>query len=180
MNTSVKHRQNRDVLPPPTTPLLPSWRVLLCRTVIDDRSRSVRCQRRGRPRLAWRERRRLWCDHPNWTRLLSKPRVSIIWAYLGIMTVSHVLNWVGPAWWTNFTTQPVVEALGVVMSVAFAAAVILMCWSHWVLVERDAYVLGRQCPACEYDIGELKPDPDGCTVCPECGGAWRLPEVQRG
>ncbi|GJM19999.1 MAG: hypothetical protein DHS20C14_22120 [Phycisphaeraceae bacterium] len=30
------------------------------------------------------------------------------------------------------------------------------------------------CPACTYDLAGLEPAPDGCTVCPECGGAWRM------
>jgi len=32
------------------------------------------------------------------------------------------------------------------------------------------------CPACFYNLRSLAPEAaDGCTVCPECGGAWRLP-----
>jgi hypothetical protein len=33
--------------------------------------------------------------------------------------------------------------------------------------------LGR-CPACQYSLASLEPATDGCTVCPECSGAWRL------
>lgn len=32
----------------------------------------------------------------------------------------------------------------------------------------------RRCPACAYGIDDLKAADDGCTVCPECGGAWKL------
>ena len=32
----------------------------------------------------------------------------------------------------------------------------------------------RRCPSCAYDLATLTPEPDGCTVCPECGAAWRL------
>lgn len=31
------------------------------------------------------------------------------------------------------------------------------------------------CPSCGYHLQGLAPDPDGCTICPECGAAWRLP-----
>jgi hypothetical protein len=31
------------------------------------------------------------------------------------------------------------------------------------------------CPACGYTIRELTAESDGCTVCPECGAAWRIP-----
>jgi hypothetical protein len=30
------------------------------------------------------------------------------------------------------------------------------------------------CPACTYEILDLPLAPDRCTVCPECGAAWRL------
>jgi hypothetical protein len=30
------------------------------------------------------------------------------------------------------------------------------------------------CPSCAYHLRSLAPDPDGCTVCPECGAGWRL------
>jgi len=33
---------------------------------------------------------------------------------------------------------------------------------------------GSQCPQCWYDLVGLEPEADGCTVCPECGTAWRL------
>jgi hypothetical protein len=33
--------------------------------------------------------------------------------------------------------------------------------------------LGR-CGGCHYSLKNVPPEPDGCTCCPECGGAWRL------
>lgn len=33
--------------------------------------------------------------------------------------------------------------------------------------------IGR-CPACQYDMKACEPQGDGCTVCPECSGAWRM------
>lgn len=32
------------------------------------------------------------------------------------------------------------------------------------------------CPSCVHDLSGLTPDVDGCTVCPECGAAWKLPQ----
>jgi hypothetical protein len=34
----------------------------------------------------------------------------------------------------------------------------------------------RLCASCGYDLRGSKVEPDGCTVCPECGAAWRLPD----
>jgi hypothetical protein len=39
----------------------------------------------------------------------------------------------------------------------------------------NEFLNGELCPACGYSIRELAAEPDGCTVCPECGAAWRLP-----
>ncbi len=30
------------------------------------------------------------------------------------------------------------------------------------------------CPACGYSLGVVPTAPDGCRVCPECGGAWKI------
>lgn len=30
------------------------------------------------------------------------------------------------------------------------------------------------CGGCAYPLDALDPEPDGCTVCPECGAAWRI------
>ena len=35
---------------------------------------------------------------------------------------------------------------------------------------------GEGCASCGYSLAGLPPAPDGCTVCPECGSAWKLPE----
>jgi hypothetical protein len=32
----------------------------------------------------------------------------------------------------------------------------------------------QACLACGYSLKDLPSDPDGCTICPECGAAWRL------
>lgn len=41
---------------------------------------------------------------------------------------------------------------------------------------RSAWLAERMCPACGYDLARLDmpPEPDGCTICPECASAWDL------
>ncbi len=34
------------------------------------------------------------------------------------------------------------------------------------------------CPSCTYRIYDIEAEPDGCTICPECGGAWKLSESE--
>lgn len=38
-----------------------------------------------------------------------------------------------------------------------------------------AFLARSLCPACGYSLAGSEPADDGCTVCPECGTAWRLP-----
>ncbi len=33
------------------------------------------------------------------------------------------------------------------------------------------------CPSCTYKIAGLNSESDGCTVCPECSAAWKLPSA---
>ncbi len=41
-----------------------------------------------------------------------------------------------------------------------------------------AAMLGeRRCPGCAYDLSGARVEDDGCTVCGECGGAWKVAEV---
>ncbi|MDX2017625.1 MAG: hypothetical protein SFY95_08325 [Planctomycetota bacterium] len=39
---------------------------------------------------------------------------------------------------------------------------------------RDGLLHAGRCPVCLYPLEDLEPEPDRCTVCPECGAAWRL------
>ena len=38
----------------------------------------------------------------------------------------------------------------------------------------ESWLLSRLCIHCRYDLSRLESDFDGCTVCPECGAAWKL------
>jgi hypothetical protein len=40
---------------------------------------------------------------------------------------------------------------------------------------RAAYLAAHRCPSCGFDLTGLATAPDGNTLCPECGAAWRLP-----
>lgn len=36
------------------------------------------------------------------------------------------------------------------------------------------------CPGCGYALGAIPPERDGCSVCPECGAAWKRSSVPPG
>ncbi|MGQ0628045.1 MAG: hypothetical protein ACT4PL_08100 [Phycisphaerales bacterium] len=41
----------------------------------------------------------------------------------------------------------------------------------------ERFLNARFCPSCGYDLATIHPQQDGCTCCPECGGAWRIPST---
>lgn len=40
-----------------------------------------------------------------------------------------------------------------------------------------AMLKAERCPCCVYMLSGVPTQPDGCIVCPECGGAWKTPRV---
>ena len=42
---------------------------------------------------------------------------------------------------------------------------------------RSVLIQAQRCASCAYILGGLDIEDDGCTVCPECGAAWRLKEA---
>ena len=51
-------------------------------------------------------------------------------------------------------------------------------WMGWNSVKhaKRAVLSIGYCPSCAYRLFDIEAESDGCTVCPECGGAWRLLE----
>lgn len=51
----------------------------------------------------------------------------------------------------------------------------LLCWFLGGR-QRAAILMAAEgkCACCEYEIAGLPPESDDCTVCPECGAAWRV------
>lgn len=42
-------------------------------------------------------------------------------------------------------------------------------------IRANAFLNRRLCPACGSSLNNIAAEPDDCTVCPECGAAWKLP-----
>lgn len=68
------------------------------------------------------------------------------------------------------------------LAVAFTAFVwflVLPAVRHrlWSRDWKARYKAAGHCPACQYDLRGLEAEADGCTICPECGGAWAMPET---
>ncbi len=64
--------------------------------------------------------------------------------------------------------------LGLISIVIAARATSGMC--ERVFARRDEQ---NRCRACTFSLAGLAAEPDGCTVCPECGAAWKLSGVEQ-
>lgn len=72
-------------------------------------------------------------------------------------------------------------ALGVfIFGVAFVVFAMPWWWvfwrTRWMPAALESRLSARRCAACRYSLPE-EPQADGCTVCPECGAAWKLPPL---
>ena len=52
------------------------------------------------------------------------------------------------------------------------ASVVQRFLSAW--AQRSAAARLGVCPSCTHGLTQLRPEADGCHVCPECGSAWRM------
>ncbi|MBY0112663.1 MAG: hypothetical protein K2Y21_07570 [Phycisphaerales bacterium] len=72
----------------------------------------------------------------------------------------------------------VVIGIGVIVAAGWVLPNILIWWQFWKIDWLPDVIAWRRsqrlCGACRYPMAHAA-DPDGCTVCPECGAAWRLP-----
>lgn len=120
----------------------------------DDRDKPV-VLADARPKLRHRSFHRTWRHTPpTERRLLWLAIVALIVGALGFATMGERL-----------------AVLAVGLGVIVAAYQQYRAHPH---VRRAALIEERTCPACLYDLHGIPQAEDGCTVCPECSGAWRL------
>lgn len=80
----------------------------------------------------------------------------------------------GPGSW-----DVAVQAIGLfgplaVLLIVSAASVLFTAARVWMPGVARAWLSEGRCPSCRYPIDTLDAEADGCTVCPECGSAWRV------
>jgi hypothetical protein len=94
---------------------------------------------------------------------------------LVLLVIAHFVKWGG-----GLSVHPREVRLLIFLSVCFTVNIIIVWYvSRYVRRRQTRRILlgHRRCPHCGYDLKDLPVDPpDGATVCPECGCAWRLPE----
>lgn len=104
-------------------------------------------------------------------------------ALMGFGKVAHFAAiWLLPQYFGqgNRTTEELL--IRIALSVGFYLALSVIIWVsihasfHWLLIPEISRAMLRRgkCASCNYPLAGLDSAPDGCTVCPECGAAWKL------
>lgn len=67
-------------------------------------------------------------------------------------------------------------SIGLYLGLAVIAWIAMHACYHRLLIPELARAALRRgkCASCSYPLADLQPATDGCTVCPECGAAWKL------
>jgi|GEM_PF-2351175 len=70
--------------------------------------------------------------------------------------------------------MPLVVSLGI--SIALLVYALMYSRVYWRSREHGMRAILRvgRCPSCLYELDGVPTEADGCTVCPECGGAWGI------
>lgn len=103
-------------------------------------------------------------------RRSTNPRIHLVLGLLGIPLGLAIRRIAGPGWVNIALTALAVFALLFVAALPFAVLVVRRSKR-----KRLSQLSKTQaCLACGYSLKNLPIEPDGCTICPECGAAWRL------
>lgn len=150
-------------------------------TITDARGKSVELWHGGGPEtvladLSSTERARfsdiVWPGQSGFTRTTIRAMLR----YLAVVIAASIAlallyNLLAPSAWPRFL-------VGVFVAVPISVGSVIFL--HWQVrkVQRnpeyiEAMIGVRRCPACVYSLQGLDAEPDGCIVCPECGGAWQ-------
>lgn len=110
----------------------------------------------------------------------------IVMGYLAVVLLGRAAHWV--AVWLSpqyFGDGPrvgrelfirIALSIGIYLALAVIAWFAMhACYHRFLIPELARAALRRgKCASCSYPLADLQPATDWCTVCPECGAAWKL------
>lgn len=123
------------------------------------------------PRGAWRDAKAMLDGTPARAR-----KAGALWGTIVGLSIPAPMIVLQVARFTGFQTPPPVFGLGVGLSMGL----LLGWWMRQSIWEGNperviaALLFVGHCPRCGYGLRACGIDADGCTVCPECGAAWRV------
>jgi len=105
------------------------------------------------------------------------------------ITVTVVGGLIGWALWSVLITRYTRPRFGILIDfVALSTCCVVVGMIFWYFLlnrirrERfphiaEIYLSAGKCAACAYKLAGLKPEQDGCVVCPECSAAWNATRI---
>jgi hypothetical protein len=135
----------------------------------------------GSTDFARRMRRRYWTAVAIWTPLIVVMIGASQWLG-GMLLMTRIQDYFrfsgsGPAVGTQLLVPIFWFGIFLVISVILPLTIVMISGLRILDPRYRAMIAANgHCAACGYEIMDLPPEPDGCTVCPECGAAWRCHE----
>jgi hypothetical protein len=136
---------------------------------IYDRSQPVTLLRLDKRSMRSAEQVPAWMGeiHKQRHRKVVRGNALILWA---VAVIALIVAWLGKI---LFTFAWLLAAL--LAAVAMLIVLVLAVRRLDRIDRIQSMPAAGLCPACGYGIRGVRQADDGCTVCPECGAAWRVP-----
>lgn len=130
-------------------------------------------RREALPWHAWRIRaavERGWLDRGGWLkseRRRLRIQMAMFGASIGLATAVLLFAFqrIADSFWPLLLLVAICASVPVYFSFAARRTMITRL--------KRIYLDAGICASCGYGLRDIPPEPDGCRVCPECGGAWR-------
>lgn len=114
-----------------------------------------------------------------------------VWLLAAAIWLAALMLWGGGMLLASLLASPLlprwqVVLVGIAIALLPAAVVVavgIVAHRGWGLIAFtgeagaavNAWLDAGRCPSCAYPLPPGRAESDGCTICPECGSAWRMP-----
>lgn len=102
---------------------------------------------------------------------LIPPFIIVLNVLVGVQVAVQIFR---HGWHPLFTALLVIAVPTTIIIIVMIPLIRCYLWDRFWQVRFKAI---HRCPACECDLRGRAPESDGCSICPECSGAWRMPSA---
>lgn len=124
--------------------------------------------------LPMKARERIWGEMQE-HQLTRQNILATVFAIIVMCIIAFAWSRLAPTLLAPFNLSPIVQgiAMGIWPFLALPPFVWFLTRANRIRIARTIVKHGH-CASCGYSLADIPPAEDRCTLCPECGSAWRI------